>query len=128
MPAPELAPSERLMWDDPKKSSARKVSDEEINEKYARGDERIVVETNREKLPLFVEALRKPNYINLKPFYQRRERWKIERQSTLIESFIINIPVPPVFFYEKQLNQYEVMDGQQRFSAIKAFYGNEFAL
>jgi len=40
----------------------------------------------------------------------------------------MNIPVPPVFLYEKALNQYEVMDGQQRITALQAFYENTLTL
>jgi len=103
-------------------------SDGEINEKYESGEQRIVTESNREKLPNFVEALKKPNYILLKPFYQRRKRWDATRQSRLIESFIVNVPVPPIFLYEKAYNSYEVMDGQQRITAIQDFYENRLVL
>lgn len=84
------------------------MTDQEINDKYDLREKRIVTESNREKLPNFVDALRRPDYIDLQPFYQRRERWAPERQSKLIESFIINIPVPPLFLYEKSYNSYEV--------------------
>ena len=40
----------------------------------------------------------------------------------------MNIPVPPVFLYEKEYNSYEVMDGQQRITALRDFYNNEFRL
>lgn len=40
----------------------------------------------------------------------------------------MNIPVPPVFLYERDFNSYEVMDGQQRITAIRDFYQNRFAL
>ena len=40
----------------------------------------------------------------------------------------MDIPVPPVFLYERDFNSYEVMDGQQRITAIKDFYDNGFAL
>ena len=33
------------------------------------------------------------------PFYQRKFVWKIEQASRLIESFLIGLPVPQVFFY-----------------------------
>lgn len=49
-------------------------------------------------------------------------------QSLLIELFIMNIPVPPVFLYERDYNSYEVMDGQQRITAIRDFYANAFKL
>lgn len=66
--------------------------------------------------------------MNVQPFYQRRKRWDAVRQSRLIESFVINIPVPPLFVYETEFNTYEVMDGQQSITAIQSFYANEFAL
>ena len=40
----------------------------------------------------------------------------------------MNIPVPPVFLYERDFNSYEVMDGQQRITAIRDFYANGFRL
>lgn len=102
--------------------------DEKINLRYANGEGRILIETNRERLQVFVDSLRIPGYLDLAPFYQRRERWDNDRKSMLIESFIMNIPVPPVFLYEKEFNQYEVMDGQQRISAIRDFYDDKFPL
>ena len=83
---------------------------------------------NREQRPNFVEALRRPGWMKLCPSYQRRPRWDRERQSRLIESFIMNIPVPPLFVYESDLAKYEVMDGQQRITAIFEFYSNRYKL
>lgn len=40
----------------------------------------------------------------------------------------MNVPVPPCFLYESEFARYEVMDGQQRISAIYDFYENRFAL
>lgn len=116
------------MWTEIPKRKREVVSITQINEKYEKGEHRIVTETNREKLPNFVDALKRTNYMEIRPFYQRRSRWDVERQSKLIESFIINIPVPPIFLYEKSYNSYEVMDGQQRITAIDDFYNNKFKL
>ncbi|MBZ5648589.1 MAG: DUF262 domain-containing protein [Acidobacteriia bacterium] len=123
-----LAPSEQTMWVRPVRSSAPKLTDEEINVKYGKRELRIVTESNREQLPNFVEALKRSGWMELRPFYQRRPRWDPVRQSRLIESFIMNIPVPPLFVYESDLAKYEVMDGQQRITAIKEFYTNKFKL
>ncbi|UUE56291.1 DUF262 domain-containing protein [Pectobacterium aroidearum] len=120
--------SELSMWDIAPKDRPTKMNASEINEKYERGEHRIVTETNIEKLPNFVQALDRKNYMEIRPFYQRRSRWDEERQSKLIESFIINIPVPPVFLYEKSFGAYEVMDGQQRITAISDYYNNRFKL
>jgi hypothetical protein len=120
--------SELSMWDVEPKDRPTRMNASEINEKYERGEHRIVTETNNEKLPNFVQALDRQNYMEIRPFYQRRSRWDEERQSKLIESFIINIPVPPVFLYEKSFGAYEVMDGQQRITAISDYYNNRFKL
>ncbi|MEG3969595.1 DUF262 domain-containing protein [Microcoleus sp. T2B6] len=124
-----LAPVEEKMWEKSLSKTWTKTSDVEINEKYESGEKRILTEINREKLPSFVEALlRNPKYMNLRPLYQRRGRWDIKKQSRLIESFLINIPVPPIILYEIDYNSYEVMDGQQRITAIRDFYTNKFSL
>ena len=98
-----LAPTEKEMWKLPTKQSPQRLTDEEINAKYAKRELRIVTESNREQLPNFVEALKRPGWMELRPFYQRRPRWDKARQSKLIESFIMNVPVPPLFVYESDL-------------------------
>ena len=123
-----LIAAERGFWDREPRAAMTHASDEEISAKYDSKAERIVTETNREKLQNFFEALKRPGYMNARPSYQRRQRWSAERQSQLIESFLINIPIPPLFLYEIRPNVYEVMDGQQRITAIKAFYGNGLEL
>jgi Protein of unknown function DUF262 len=122
------ARSESRMWEEPARPAKSQATDDEINEKYTSREWRIVTESNREQLPNFVEALKRPDWMEVRPFYQRRERWTPKRQSLLIESFIMNIPVPPLFVYESGLARYEVMDGQQRISAIRSFYANELKL
>jgi hypothetical protein len=120
--------AELRLWDEDMGENGPRADDRAINERYSRGEGRIVIETNREKLPGFVSAIKEPGYMDLRPFYQRRPRWNTRKQSLLIESFIMNIPVPPIFLYERDYNSYEVMDGQQRVTAIRDFYENRFAL
>lgn len=98
-----------------------------INEKYEEGHNRIVTEQGSYKLPLLKSLFNQKNY-KLKPTFQRRITWDNKKRSKLIESFIINIPIPPVFIYEKDFDSYEVMDGLQRISAIISFYNDEFEL
>ncbi len=124
----QLAPTEKNMWDKSPSKHPTLMSDTDINAKYEKGEKRILTEMNREKLPSFAEALKKPGYMEIRPFYQRRDRWNKEMQSRLIESFLINIPVPPIILYEKDYNSYEVMDGQQRITAIRDFYENKLEL
>jgi hypothetical protein len=66
--------------------------------------------------------------IELDPHYQRRDRWSVDRQSALIESFILNVPVPPVYLSEDDFGQYSVIDGKQRITAIRDFLAGKFRL
>lgn len=103
------------------------VSDEEINEKYISGEVRIVTEQARYPLDTICTMLNSGKYL-LRPDFQRRRRWDRSKQSRLIESFIMNIPIPPIFLYEYEFSKYEVMDGLQRLTAIKEFYDDKFSL
>lgn len=51
-----------------------------------------------------------------------------EKKSLLIESLLMNIPIPPVFLFEKDYNSYEVMDGLQRLSTIQDFLNDDLKL
>ena len=103
------------------------LSDDEINEKYKKGEIRIVTEQARYPLDSIPKMLESKKYI-LDPEYQRRKRWGNVRKSRLIESFIMNVPIPPIFLYEIEYSLYEVMDGQQRLTAIDDFYQGNFQL
>ncbi|MFM6308347.1 MAG: DUF262 domain-containing protein, partial [Dolichospermum sp.] len=103
------------------------VSDREINEKYKKGEIRIVTEQARYPLDSIPTMLDSKKYI-LDPEYQRRKRWDDIRKSRLIESFIMNVPIPPIFLYEIDYSIYEVMDGQQRLTTIYDFYNDKFQL
>lgn len=102
-------------------------SDDEINEKYYKGEVRIVTEQARYPLHTIVTMLDSGNY-ELNPEFQRRHRWNDTKKSRLIESLIMNVPIPPIFLYEVHYSQYEVMDGLQRLTAISDFYKSKFKL
>lgn len=66
--------------------------------------------------------------IDLAPKYQRRFRWDEYRKSKLIESFLMNVPVPPIFLNEDDFGKYSVIDGKQRLSAIHEFITGKLTL
>ena len=59
--------------------------------------------------------------INIAPDYQRQFRWDEERQSKLVESIFLGIPVPSLFMATNADNTWEVIDGVQRLSTIINF-------
>jgi hypothetical protein len=98
------------------------------DEFFAKNAFRIVYQTNNFFLPQLRDLIEKGDILNLRPEYQRRLRWGTPQKSKLIESLLLNIPVPPVFLYESDAARYEVMDGQQRLNAVKEFISGDFAL
>jgi hypothetical protein len=131
-----LFPGEEISLHSEEPSS--EASNEELNSRYVKGEVRIVTESARYSLAGILSMLEEkvttddgsePEYrYRLDPEYQRRHRWGDDRKSRLIESFLMNVPVPPVFLYERELARYEVMDGRQRLTALKDFYANKYAL
>jgi hypothetical protein len=89
---------------------------------------RAIYQTNNFLLPQLKDVIDETKTVNLRPEYQRRSRWSQKQKSLLIESFLLNIPIPPVFLFEGELARYEVMDGQQRLLAIRDFFTNQFQL
>lgn len=52
--------------------------------------------------------------IHISPDYQRRFVWDVVRQSQLIESIYLGIPVPNLFMATNQDSSWDVVDGLQR--------------
>lgn len=119
--------NEKIESEFPTKQNFNFLSDEEINVKYSKGDVRIVTEQARYPLNTIPAMLDSNDYI-LQPEFQRRHRWNDRKRSKLIESVIMNVPIPPIFLYETDYSKYEVMDGLQRLTAINRFYKDEFRL
>lgn len=127
-----LISGETFSTDNQSNCSEISFSDEQINDKYKRVEIRIVTEQARYPLDTIETMLdskqgESKKYI-LNPEYQRRKRWDNTRKSRLIESFIMNVPIPPIFLYEVDYSIYEVMDGQQRLTSIYDFYQGIFEL
>jgi hypothetical protein len=113
------------------------LSDADLNRRYVQEGVRIVVEQARyplnQILIMFTDTFEtesgsKEYKYKRDPEYQRRHRWDDGRKSRLIESFLMNVPVPPVFLYEYDLARFEVMDGRQRLTALMDFYKDSLVL
>src|SRR5713226_8851710 len=66
--------------------------------------------------------------LNLQPEYQREYVWKLrpELPSRLIESLLLEIPIPPIYFGRIEGGRLEVIDGQQRLKTMIDFISNKF--
>ncbi len=68
----------------------------------------------------------KTNKYIVRPSYQRQEKINIQKASSIIESILLGINLPPIFLYKKLNNSKEVVDGQQRLLSIIGFLGEQF--
>lgn len=104
------------------------MTEADIVRKYDEGQARIIIQRNDFLVPNILQMVENKAILDVTPQYQRRSRWTNRKRSQLIESLLMNIPIPPIFLYERDYARYEVMDGQQRLTSIRAFFKNEFRL
>ena len=62
------------------------------------------------------------------PEWQRGEVWGAERKQQLIDSILRGWKLPKFYFVKRADDDYEVVDGQQRLTAVYEFFANELAL
>lgn len=62
------------------------------------------------------------------PEYQREFREDWPKASRLVESILLNIPIPTVYLCEEEDGTISVIDGQQRITSFVMFLKNEFSL
>ena len=62
----------------------------------------------------------------IQPDYQRKYVWDTTKASKLIESILINIPIPIVYLAATRDGKINVIDGQQRLTSIFSFIEGKF--
>lgn len=68
-------------------------------------------------------SMYKEGDLDIHPEFQRYFRWSDSQKSRLIESFLLNFPVPPIFVYQRTDGVWDIVDGLQRVSTILQFAG-----
>jgi len=61
--------------------------------------------------------------IDIHPEFQRFYRWTHGQKTSLIESILLGIPLPPIFVSQRSDGVWDVVDGLQRLSTIFQFVG-----
>lgn len=64
----------------------------------------------------------------LDPDYQRNYIWDNKKASKLVESIILNVPIPVVYVSEEKDSSWTVIDGLQRLNSLKRFFDGQFKL
>ena len=66
--------------------------------------------------------------IILDPDYQRNYVWGNDKASLLIESILLNIPIPVIYASEDFDGKWVIVDGLQRLYSLKRYCNDEFKL
>jgi len=64
----------------------------------------------------------------LDPDFQRENVWTTNQKSELIESILMGIPLPVMYFAEDKYGNLQVIDGRQRLTALFEFLNNKFRI
>ena len=63
-----------------------------------------------------------------RPSFQRRYVWSNALASRLIESILLNVPIPPCYLSQNENCELDLIDGQQRLFSIYRFLDNQLSL
>lgn len=61
--------------------------------------------------------------VDIHPEFQRFYRWSDHQKTSLIESILLGIPIPPIFVSQRENGVWDVVDGLQRLSTIYQLVG-----
>jgi hypothetical protein len=75
---------------------------------------------------LLANKVRKGEFVV--PPYQREFTWEAERKSKFIESLMMGLPIPFLFFWEMPDGKLEIVDGSQRLRTIEEFVLGDFRI
>ncbi|MFW5869727.1 MAG: GmrSD restriction endonuclease domain-containing protein [Planctomycetota bacterium] len=87
----------------------------------------IVLEKNDRSLSEF-HRWYKSGRLVVDPEWQRKYVWDRKRASKLVESFLVDIPVPVIYLAKNDQGKYEVIDGLQRLTSVFDFFDGEYKL
>lgn len=122
------------------KMAKDRIVDEEIEFEDEQGvaDESLINDIPKEERVLRTQAYDKSvsdvvamisaGDIFLNPDYQRNYIWDTKKASLLIESFLLNVPIPVIYVSEDDDGRWNVVDGLQRLETLRRFFANEFKL
>lgn len=117
----QIEPNEDLTFSDPR-------DDEETHIDEIPKGERTLHTQAYDKSISDIVAMIDNGDIVLDPDYQRNYIWDDKRASLLVESILLNVPIPVVYVAEDEDSRWDVVDGLQRLYSLQRFFKGEFRL
>ena len=91
----------------------------------------IAIKMTKEQFSVFElkRRLEVSKTLKMNPDFQREGNlWPIKQKSELIESILMGIPIPVIYFFEDEKGHKQVVDGRQRLSCIFDYLNDVFKL
>ena len=101
-------------------------SDDEEEFQFPPAERRVITQPLDLSVQTLVEQWRNEQLVL--PEIQREYVWDNAKASRLIESLLLNIPIPVLYFAETDEAKYEIFDGHQRVMSIVRYFGGTYAL
>jgi hypothetical protein len=101
-------------------------SEDEPIEDVPLAERRLVTQAYDMSLNTLIEQWNDKTFIL--PEIQREYVWSNGKASRLIESLLLNVPIPVLYLAEAPEDRYEVIDGHQRIKSVARYFNNEFKL
>ena len=99
------------------------LAEQQIQESAKRIDYYITEYT----IEILAQKTRSGDYVV--PDFQREFTWEEPRKWRFIESLLINLPIPFIFFWENPVSgKLEIIDGSQRLRTLAEFMNDELEL
>jgi len=89
-------------------------------------NQNFVNQINVNSQPLTIGALIEDNDIQWKE--EASSGWDHTEKSRFIESLLLRLPTPGLYFLEKDNNSWEIIDGRRRMSTLREFISGEMVL
>ena len=118
---PDMDNDNRSLGSQDRETGIETERPEEVNIAVPFDPDQIEVTTKTPTIDLILSRIAS-GAIDLQPDFQRRWGiWSIRRQSRLIESLLLRIPLPTFYAAEDEAENWEIVDGIQRLSTIARF-------
>ena len=75
-----------------------------------------------------LKRLKEKGRLIIRPIWQRNFVWNRKQSSLLIESFLIDMPIPVIYLALNSEHKYEAVDGQQRLNSVFNFIDGKLEL
>lgn len=110
-----------------KKKSKFSLEEQSLTEaQIAHFQRRIDYDTKDYTIEYLVDKLDKGDFFI--PAYQRKFVWKDPQRSSFIESVLLGLPIPFMFFANCENGRMEIIDGAQRMQTLRSFLRDELKL